>query len=254
MEENTTPQTPDPIESNIEPTPPHHKSMLVYMVMGLVIFALGYGGGYYLGQKSSSVKATEVSQITPSTIPSTISQKPVEKVMEVSVDASMADWDIYQNKEYGFQFKNPGGLYLKENGPSWIKLEQNPIDIDEVFSINYFLVQVDSMYAYSFPALIQAKPGEDVIEAQNAVGVVIEKIRNLSVDGYEAVEYIRDGITQYDPDRDGGRGFIGYEHNILIKVDEQTYIRLTNSNKAKDQTEALDPIFNQILSTFEFVE
>ncbi len=47
MEENTTPQTPDLVESNNEVTPPPHKSMLAYIVIGLVILAAGLVGGFY---------------------------------------------------------------------------------------------------------------------------------------------------------------------------------------------------------------
>ena len=67
MEQNTAPQSPDPVESNNEVTPPPHKSMLAYIVIGLVILAAGLVGGYYFAQ---SFKPIANSQTTPSPIPS----------------------------------------------------------------------------------------------------------------------------------------------------------------------------------------
>jgi len=92
--------------------------------------------------------------------------------------------------------------------------------------------------------LARKKARENCVKIDFYVG----DIRNFSFGKYDAVEYIRDGIT---PPKSGlGRGSIGYEHNVLVKKNNQEFIDLLNDSMEVAKTQSRDPIFNEMVSSF----
>ena len=78
--------------------------------------------------------------------------------------------------------------------------------------------------------LARKKARENCVKIDFYVG----DIRNFSFGKYDAVEYIRDGIT---PPKSGlGRGSIGYEHNVLVKKNNQDSVLVNKFTVNEDSS------------------
>lgn len=105
---------------------------------------------------------------------------------------------------------------------------------------------LDSSVRNEFNALELATIGSDVPEAHHAVSVVVNKLGNTVIDEHNAVEYIIDGISI---PLEQGRGPIPYSHNFMIKVNENTYVRISNFGFEISDVENRDRLFSSLISS-----
>lgn len=217
-------------------TPKTNSNWLRTLSLGLGVIGIGILigiGGYFLGANKTKIPQTVPVQPTPTTDPT-------------------AGWKIHTSAKLGVLVKYPSELFVKEF-ESGISFTSEPYPAGDVPG-PLDLIQIVSKGSYisnSFDALFKASQGDDVPEAQHAVDVKIAKLNNLKVANYDAVEYVRDGISLPATQ---GRGPIGYEHHVLIKKNDQEFIDLVNQSMSIEKTKQRDLIFDQILSTFKFIQ
>lgn len=111
MEKSNTPEIPELVVTSNDVTPPPHKSMLKYIVMGLVVLAVGLVGGYYFSQSSKPI----VNSVTPSPTSSP------------EASDEMEGWKSFVNEEYGFEY--PNNWYIDTQGETedYVRLQNfNP--------------------------------------------------------------------------------------------------------------------------------
>ncbi|OGC47025.1 hypothetical protein A2713_02205 [candidate division WWE3 bacterium RIFCSPHIGHO2_01_FULL_35_17] len=210
---------------------------IIWILVGLVVIlglALTYLSYLLNNSRTSVVENTPTSETSES---EGISEDPT------------ANWKTYTNEEYGFSFKYPAQFYLKAFPPNSITIANEPLPDGQLDPTRRISITVDSLYSGKYEQIRNAKAGADVSEAHHAVDVVIEKVRNFTVDSADAVEYYRDGVSKQS---EIGRGFIGYERIILIRSPEDKYIQLLLTSSSVEETNQWSDTFDQILSTFEF--
>ncbi|MBI2329825.1 hypothetical protein HYU94_00335 [Candidatus Daviesbacteria bacterium] len=218
------------------------------IILGVIVLLIVVAGGaYYFGMQNGKSSVTSQPQITtnPTAAPSTSTTTTQPSPTSIP-DSNLK---MYTNQKMGFTIKYPSSLYVKEFETSVVFTSEpypttegpGPIDLIEISLKGSYM-------ASQFDALFKANVGDDVPEAHNAVDVKITKLKNLKFGKYDAVEYIRDGIT---PPKSGlGRGPIGYEHNVLIKKNNQEFIDLLNDSMEVAKTQSRDPVFNEMVSSF----
>ncbi|GEM_PF-5298563 len=234
MEPNNPTQLPNSEQ------PVQQKSFLL-PVMGVILLVAFVGAGaYYLVVKKNQTE--------------TLTQKPTSMpivtpiVSQTTLPDETANWQTYNDQTLGVSVKYPPNLIIKKLEkavafsfePYPTGDSQQPLDFITIsLAENYKLVP--------FNALFKANQGDDVSEAHDAVDVKVTKIKNLKFGRYDAVEYIRDGLI---PHTSGlGRGFIGYEHYILIKKNDNEFIDIANKTMSVEKTKQRDTIFNKMISS-----
>lgn len=229
------PQTPDQMNSSLEDS---NHSKIIPIIIVIIILILVGAGSYILGTKNSQPATENIIQTTP--IPSPIP----------TTDPT-SNWKTYTNTKYGYSIKYPSDLFVKDfetatsftSEPYPTGEGPGPLDLIEIASKGNYVNN-------TFNALFKANQGEDVLEAHSAIDVQVTKLRNTKFGTYDAVEYIRDGLTP--PKSDLGRGPIGYEHHVLIKKNDQEFIDLINQSMNVEKTKQRDLIFNEMVSTLKF--
>ena len=215
------------------------------LVLGIVVLVFVVGAGaYYFGTKQTQI----ISQPQQSTPVTTTQPLPTSLPTNSPSSSTTANWKIYSNQKWGLSIKYPQNLYVKEFEfctsftfePYPAGEGLGPLDLIKISLKCSYIAQV-------YSALYKANQGDDVSEAHNAVDVKVTKLRNLKFGNYDAVEYIRDGLTL--PRSGLGRGPIGYEHHVLIKKSDQEFIDLINQTMEVEKTKQRDPIFNYMASS-----
>ena len=222
MEQNTAPQSPDPVESNNEVTPPPHKSMLAYIVIGLVILAAGLVGGYYFAQ---SFKPIANSQTTPSPIPSP------------EASDEMEGWKVYTNPVDNFTFRYPVSLSLSEIG------EPNKNDC--------VLIKAD--IAYISVKSSRGSSGGCIQTGRGTFDVLTPVKENVAINGSS---YVASGNKiDSSADLDAKKKYLEYlwiedlkEEGFVIEYGG--YYNLDELQKYQTEKQ----IIKKILSTFQFVD
>lgn len=215
-------------------------------IIGIVALVLVVGAGaYYLGKKQMQPIPQTPQQTTP--VP-TVQVSPTSVLPTPQSSSTTLNWKTYSNQKWNLSIKYPQNLYVKEFefGTSFT-FEPYPTG-EGPGPLNLIEISLKGNYVtQAFNALFKASQGDDVPEAHNAVDVKVTKLKNLKLGNYDAVEYIRDGLT---PPKSGlGRGPIGYEHHVLIKKSDKDYIDLINQTMEVGKTKQRDPIFNEMVSS-----
>lgn len=155
---------------------------------------------------------------------------------------------MFESEEIGISLEYPEYLYVREY-PNDIEFAYEPFTDSMPGPHERFEFVVDD-YTRFFESLSSAEPGQEVPEAANAVDTKVFKISNIKIGQYDAVEYIRDGINYKESEL--GRGYIGYEHKVLINLNNNKYLMITNTTETKQKTETRDVTFNRIIESLKF--
>jgi hypothetical protein len=99
-------------------------------LLGLLLFIVLAGGGLYLYSEKVSREIPEINSV------STTTQKKIKEVAkEVATEKPKTDdWKTYSNEQYGFEFKYPSDLVVRELGSSGIGVDGKEIIIDEDYT------------------------------------------------------------------------------------------------------------------------
>lgn len=249
MEPNNSSLENQPNQS--QPTPPHQPpapeptikqtGFLLPIIGVILLVALVGAGAYYLGVKKNqtetlSQKPTSMPIATPTTY------------QAISPDET-TNWKNYNNPKLNITVKYPSDLFVEESETYAVfSFEPYPTGDFQRVPDNIQISLKGNYISGPFNALFKANQGEDVPEAHNAVDVKVTKIKNLKLGEFEAVEYIRDGLT-LQGNSGLGRGLIGYEHHLLIKKNNQEFIDFINQNMEVEKTKQRDVIFNKMISS-----
>lgn len=254
--------SPQPLQ--LEPVfqQPSSKRLPLIIVVIALLFIFGVGGAYYLGTKqiaNQQKMITEPTQIPNTSITSILSPAPITSNPSGSISqpviASLtpdptSNWKTYTNQKLGFTIKYAPNVYFREIDPNYgMQLAFEPFPTQgegQTGPFDFISIQSDSYAAYGFNILQQADGGKTGIDIHQPCGVTITKIINRKFGTYDGVEYIYDGTT---PPSGCGRDLIGYEHAILIRKNENEFIKLVNQSMDPTKTRQYDPIFNTIVAT-----
>lgn len=215
-----TPKDTETVDNLIKENPkPEHKSpsRLMLIVGGIMLLFIGLVIGYYFSQKSQYVA---IPQTTPSPI--------------LSPEASdeMEGWKTFVSKYNNISFEYPSG-YILEDRDNYTSL-LSPLDptprkgyaiSDKELKIEVVVFESDSSDSL----------GKWVLEEKSKTEESIEEIGTTKIDGVEAKILKTTGMG-------------------IVKV----YLAIHNTKRYMilkyPFATSLDAEFNQILSTFEFVE
>ncbi|MBI2641479.1 hypothetical protein HYW87_02685 [Candidatus Roizmanbacteria bacterium] len=167
------------------------------------------------------------------------------KFLDQYQTSDTSQWKTYSNENLGLTIKYPESLFLKESGQDVLFAFETLPTGDAPYPLDLILLAYGNWT--EFDALFKAQQGEDVKEAHHAVDVKVEKIQNLTIAKFDAVEYIRDGTIP--PTTGLGRGPIGYEHHYLIKKNDKEYINFINLGMDRQKTQQRDSLFRVMLSS-----
>lgn len=159
----------------------------------------------------------------------------------------MKDWILYQNDKLSICLFHPAtidtvqaeGMAIDPHFYYKNTKVNNSMDFYQdgvIFSINTDWSLED------FENIRQAKTGEDVPKAHHAGGTVVYKIRNFSVDGNPAIEYVYDNSL---PPNDHE---LAYVHIIAVKVKGEI-ISFQSSAETKEKQLKKNKDFLAILAT-----
>ncbi len=198
--------------------------------------------------------------------PVKIQQPQISPVIEPAkqIEDETADWKTYKNKEYGFEFKYPKEFNLDE--PAIVEASN---DIDSPFSIDlmsaivennghdwestFFVVEThDKPYGLiSKGEVFGIKNGEGIEEAlQKAYagkrGVLTYKDKETN-SREEIGKVVMEGKLFYDILLSSEKGIYDYSVRIIIPFSK-------SGDSMDTQIHKFIEIYNQILSTFKFME
>lgn len=259
---NEPPPNISPLPPRLEvPTPVPVKSnwpkILLFTVLGLVVISVSMLAGAKFGKNKTSEDVTVV--VEPTALPTQTAAfpttTPVETVSILSpVTDPIADWNIYTNQTLGITLRYPTDLFFKEIDPNYgMVLSFEPFLNSETPGnyVDSIRLQSDINGSFAFNILQQAADGKTDIDIHQPCGVMVTKLVNIKIRGYDGIEYIYDGSN---PPTDCGRDLIGYEHTILIRKNDGLFIKLVNGSMKPETVRQHDLIFNQIVSTFNFTQ
>lgn len=160
---------------------------------------------------------------------------------KTSVDET-ADWNVYQNEEYGFEMKYPGDWKIKE---ATIADSEGPKPIS-VFT----LCPKDKIYYHTVGGYTRG--------TMNPIGTEIWSMEDYQKKGISGAKkvLISDNLSALYSKNALGEIFYVIQYpnkNIVVIFRSEIDMILTDPSEAAE-AEELKKVFNQILSTFKFIE
>ncbi len=220
-----------PVMAQIPAPYPH---ILIMVLIGLMMFGVGLGGGYFLfANKARPVSETLTKQVTPTTI-TTIS------------DANTTSWNTLKN-ETGFSLQYPPtykvfgenmtGDAKKDSSISLLKMDEST----KLYHSIYIFVTDKSQTVNNNVSLQQIVQND----FKSSRGQIIKPVQEISVDNNTAYTYsVLDNGFQ---GKDAGIAFIKSE-----KPEEINVIEVDKENKHYVIMYINNPINERIISTFTF--
>ncbi len=200
----------------------------VIILVGLLIIFAVAGGVYYLGRSSSSKPVTNsvvTYQVSP-TLQATVSASPSET----------ANWKIFTSENYGYSFKYPTNFWI-----SSVTTGKKVTAETFVTTISDAPPPANTVAMMSITDVGQ-KPGEDLNSLVggymgNRTGYLIKQSKNVMINNYSAI-YLETVASNKLFDI------------IFIETDPSNVV-IIDIYKMKN---SLQPVINQILSTFKFTQ
>ncbi|MBI2326883.1 hypothetical protein HYU92_01045 [Candidatus Curtissbacteria bacterium] len=147
-----------------------------------------------------------------------------------------ANWITYKDSQDKFCFKHPQSL---TTGGAFLQFMPN--DNSKVGGVIGFSVTENYDEYYK---ILNLEPGEK-IEEFHAAKAPLYKIRNLTIDGNPAIEYVVDGT-----DPEGGHD-IFYYHKVDVTFNGKI-LGFVSRGGSKEEQEKWDQIFMQMVNTIKF--
>lgn len=222
------------VVQTLEQRPYGKRNWKKWVIIYVVIALLFYGGVYYFFlNKSSNPYSSNYPSPTIAKTPTVIP----------TVDPT-AKWKTYTNSKYGYVLSYPTDWSLVE------QLSGSYVDIYDQPNITQPQLHDGSWIRISVS--IDDRKGR--IQSSDPIGtrkeiadkVFEEKIADLALDKYPAFKTVLDILP-------GSQTDTRPTTNILTKIGSNTFI-MSFSNPDKNQYEKDLNIFNQILSTFKFIQ
>ncbi len=212
---------------------PNWASILITVITTVIVVGLVAWGGYELFKPSPS-KLPEGGEV--------VEEK--EKVLPEEED-EFANWKTYQNEEYGFEFKYPNDFKIREGGtPLETPKTFEIYPIDERYSTDnssHFITT--SLYLTARYPYERVLSTYDIIYSDGQYSSDRVSIQEIKVGGKKAITFeINLGWIGKDYK---GRNNAMYT-KVIIERDKYTY--------SFSAIEDFKTIFNQILSTFKFLD
>ncbi len=205
------------IQSEVQPELETKKSKTwLWILIGVLVAAVLVGWVVWTYQKT--INETEKLALE---------QKVLNLQKQVQEDET-ADWQTYKNEEYGFEIKyHP---YWESAGIGLINENSNNIDLLVLNNKSYKKQDNNAFPVLSFNLL------NSFDEIENGVGILVEnkKIDNKSIGIYKEETYFGDKYT----------AVIGLQDDKFFMIH---VCQIENRNESLE-------VFNQILSTFRFLE
>ena len=204
--------------------------MIVKTLLAVIIFAgvgtIIIGGGLLIGNYNELSKS-----VVKEMKETTLDDKTVEPIDETKDE--IADWQTYRNEEYGFEVKYP---------------ENWSVVIRGNYQVHFLDIENLGFDTYSEPGEGNIFITMDKLQDNQDLPSQYYSKSTIIIDGNSAVRYegIKGGHDQLNPS-------IIYTSIYLIKNDKK--IKFNFSNRVSDKNDdKYITIFNQILSSFKFIE
>jgi len=203
----------------------NNKNKFIAIVVAIIVIGLISWAGYSLikpthkelpknNQKAPSVPSQPPSQ-PPSQLPSQPSEVPNDQ---------FKGWKTYRNEKYGFEVKYPGNWTLIENSKEQIGFFEPGHSPGKEYLGDIFINVINNPNKLTIDEYIQGKPS------------VIEDVGTMIIAGRTARQIKESGMLEFK--------------TTVIPMKDY-FIEIT---KEENYRERRDKIYNQILSTFKFVE
>ncbi|MDA1317275.1 MAG: hypothetical protein O3B87_04600 [bacterium] len=242
MEQHTIPQTSAPVESQHEVTPPPHKSMLMHIVIGLVILAVGFGGGWYMGTKSFSKDEVVIKQSADvEELDVRINNGEMDTAI-ITDDEVIKGWKKYVNEDAGYSFSYPQTYEIHQSvatSTDGVKIKSENRAV-QIVSPNLPEVQTNYRLTIIHSQVENTDSLENMINTNNWCSQISMNVTE---------PYILAGAKGFIV-KDSPCG--QYGSTVIYVLHEQTlyFLKIESGTNYKQILSEID----QILSTFEFVE
>ncbi len=196
-------------------------SAIIILIVAIVVVAGGVGYYFYkTSQEQKEAKKTKSEQIVDET----------------------ADWNIYQNEEYGFKMKYP---------EDWRIEEAIIADSEELKPLSVFtLCPKDKVYYHTVGGYTRG--------TMDPIGTEIwstEDYQKRGIPGAKKV-LISDNLSAFYSENALGEIFyvIQYPNKNIVVIFRSEIDMILRDPSEDAEAEELKKVFNQILSTFKFIE
>lgn len=198
------------------------------ILVGIVILAMASGGAFYLGRQTSP-KLSPVVTSTVSPSPKDASPVPTGTGETANPATGEANWKTYTDLKNGFSFKYPA---------SWINFKfKNPTT-----NIEYGAFSTEQVSDYNQLSDISIIVLVNPQEARKLSAIWKE----IAVDGKQA------GRQSFENMCPGSDKYCATWSDTIIFKDKSLSISLTS--RTLEAVQNNEQIFNQILSTFKFIQ
>ncbi len=238
---------------------------LLFIILGIILVIGIAGGAYYLGK----TQITKPQPPNPVVLAQTPQPTPASSVVPSSTSDETANWKTYTNTKYGYIIKYPDNWTLGGSGPG-----QTP-----EFLAQHFWIQLDGPQnceaaKHCGSIIIQVKQLNETDLALSAKEIwlrylsmnmqpAIDKEENIELGGIMAtkVSYVNNflgGQTSESttPIPTKTVVLIHYKNLYIIDLREFLYPegKVVSPKNANITEWIYDSLFNQILSTFKFIQ
>jgi len=231
-----------PVPLSPQPTVPccsglKSRKVLIGVLGGLIIVSLlstAIFGAYQLGKNQTANPSTTV--VTPTIPAATPSTTPVVD----SVSDPTANWKTNVNTKSGYSFKYPDNWFIDTNNGSEL--------LSDVAFRGWGYPDYIVSFSVDTPSQLKVSV-DDPIGTKKQLGdkVFETKIADLTVSGHKAAMFQEDVLPESATDAHNG---------VTVKVvmgDKYLYVEHWE-NLARKSTAEVNTIFDQILSTFKFLD
>lgn len=226
----------------VSEAPPKKKCsrIILLVVLGLIVVAGAVYAGIQIGRK----QGTPSQQISQPPVPTSIPTQ-VPEITNIPIPGDTADWKIYRNGEYGFEFKYP--LRIVESKPSKedprkelsVYISEDDSDPPRLLGLDLYLYDLKEI-GYKGVGSFFGPPNSPIVTQQEVAG-------KINIGGKEA-ELV---LAPYG--ECGGTSCSGSFIAAVLKEGDFLYVFRTYRTYAGEVGSGFNSLENQILSTFKFL-